>query len=75
MTQTSVEWLEERFQMYLSWYEGHHSAKEYKLEDFAKDFQEAREMHKQEIIDAFFEGAYGGDNISGEQYYNEQFKK
>jgi hypothetical protein len=75
MTQTSVEWLEERFQMYLSWYEGHHSAKEYKLEDFAKDFQQAKEMHKQEIIDAFFEGAYGGDNISGEQYYNESFKK
>jgi len=35
----------------------------------------AKEMHKQEIIDAFFEGAYGGDNISGEQYYQETFKK
>ena len=46
---TSVEFLEERFQMYLSWYEGHHSAKEYKLEDFAKDFQQAKEMHKQEM--------------------------
>ena len=30
-------------------------------------------MHKEEIIDTFFEGAYGGDNISGEQYYNETF--
>ena len=53
---TSIEWLEERFQMYLSWYEGHHSAKEYKLEDFAKDFQQAKEMHKQEIMDVFEEG-------------------
>ena len=35
----------------------------------------AKERHKQEIIDAFFEGAYGGDNISGEQYYEETFKK
>ena len=46
---TSIEWLEEKFQMYLSWHEGHHSAKEYKLEDFAKDFQQAKEMHKQEM--------------------------
>jgi hypothetical protein len=30
-------------------------------------------MHKQEIIDAYFEGAYGGDNISGEQYYQKTF--
>ena len=33
----------------------------------------AKEMHKEEIINSFFEGAYGGDNISGEQYYNETF--
>ena len=34
---------------------------------------QAKEMHRKEIIDTFFEGAYGGDNISGEQYYNETF--
>jgi hypothetical protein len=33
----------------------------------------AKAMHKEEIINSFFEGAYGGDNISGEQYYNETF--
>ena len=33
----------------------------------------AKAMHKQEIINSFFEGAYGGDNISGEQYYNETY--
>ena len=38
-------------------------------------FEQAKEMHKQEIEDTFFEGAYGGDNISGEQYYNETFNK
>jgi len=53
---TSIEWLEERFQMYLSWYEGHHNAKKYTIEDFAKDFEQAKEMHKQEIIDAYEEG-------------------
>ena len=35
--------------------------------------KQAKEMHKQEIINSFFEGAYGGDNISGEQYYNETY--
>jgi hypothetical protein len=42
---------------------------------FENIFKEAEEMHKKEIIDTFFEGAYGGDNISGEQYYQETFKK
>ena len=40
---------------------------------FNEIVEKANEMHKQEIIDAFFEGAYGGDNISGEQYYQETF--
>ena len=35
--------------------------------------EKAKAMHKQEIINSFFEGAYGGDNISGEQYYNETY--
>jgi hypothetical protein len=35
--------------------------------------QQANAMHKEEIINSFFEGAYGGDNISGEQYYNETY--
>lgn len=83
MTQTSVEWLEERFQMYLSWYEGHHSAKEYKLEDFAKDFQEAKEWHKQEVEDAFQDGKWDWDQhithgIESQdlaEYYNVKYKK
>jgi hypothetical protein len=54
---TSIEWL----------------IKELKLEGYDHTIQQAKEMHKQEIIDAYFEGAYGGDNISGEQYYQETF--
>jgi hypothetical protein len=45
------------------------------LEVVKMSFEQAKEMHKQEIIDTFFEGAYGGDNISAEQYYKETFKK
>ena len=41
-----------------------------------KDFEEAKEMEKQQIIDAFNNGYYQetiGYNAS-EQYYNETFK-
>ena len=60
---TSIEWLIEKMQNKI-----HHTIKipSYYVE-------QAKEMHKKEIIDVFFEGAYGGDNISGEQYYQETF--
>jgi hypothetical protein len=52
----------------------------HKLWDEPKDkftwyaiLKEHMAMHKEEIINSFFEGAYGGDNISGEQYYNETY--
>jgi len=40
--------------------------------------EEAKEMHKQEIIDAWKDGAYGGGQFTttfdnGEQYYNETY--
>ena len=60
--QTAVEWLEKQTRK-PEW----HSLKRGDI------FEQAKEMHKQEIINSFFEGAYGGDNISGEQYYNETY--
>jgi len=45
----------------------------YNRELTVEDWKQAKEMHKQEIINSFFEGAYGGDNITGEQYYNETY--
>ena len=42
-------------------------------------FKQAKEMEKQNIIDAFKRGAInemnGIEEINSEQYYNEQFKK
>jgi len=60
---TSIEWLAEQLE------------KHYTKIDIKNTvvFEQAKEMHKKEIIDVFFEGAYGGDNISGEQYYQETF--
>jgi hypothetical protein len=57
---TSIEWLETEL-------------KKIPFVNPKEKFEKAKEMHKKEIIDTFFEGAYGGDNISGEQYYQETF--
>ena len=43
-----------------------------------QDFEEAKEMEKQQIIDAYADGRISVINreiISYEQYYNETFKK
>ena len=64
MKQTAVEWLVENFKdnRFLS--------------AFEEEINQAKEMEKQQIIDAFNNGYYQetiGYNAS-EQYYNEQFK-
>jgi len=73
--QTAVEWLVEQFKEYD--FADVKDTENYiiKMQSFVltEKLEQAKEMHKQEIINSFFEGAYGGDNISGEQYYNETF--
>ena len=65
---TAVEWLYEQF------LDGrHHTDKEYK-----EIFEEAKEMEKQHIINAFEEGygsGYRDNGKEGSEYYNEKFKK
>ena len=58
---TSIEWL---YQL----------SKQRELDKF--DLEQAKEMHKQEIIDAWQEG-YGGDEdyFNANEYYQETFKK
>lgn len=63
MKQTSIEWLEENVSGYIP-------------EDV---LEQAKEMHKQEILDAFEEGSsdgfYGWGSSNKEKYYTETFKK
>jgi hypothetical protein len=42
--------------------------------DFLPKYEEAKKMHKQEIIDAHVSG-YDCSGESGEDYYQETFKK
>ena len=57
---TSIEFIE---QMYYSEFNG---------VNHVELFQQAKEMHKQEIIEAY---CNGNDLIGAEQYYQETFKK
>jgi len=65
---TAVEWLDEQF------LDGrHHTDKEYK-----EIFEEAKEMEKQQIIEAWDNGIqweWDSSIRNSEEYYNETFKK
>ena len=73
MKQTSIEWL--IYQISILNTEVFNELKE--------EFEQAKQMHKQEIIDAWNGGDYayfysketGRDFEDGEEYYNETFKK
>lgn len=64
MKQTAVEWLENEFQEMCKDFGGLHT-------DFIERFKQAKEMEKEQIIEAY---CNGDDNISAEQYYNQTFK-
>jgi hypothetical protein len=66
--QTAVEWLVDCLNNY-----------DYKMiELFNYEIERAKEMEKQQIIDAYASGYIDGvaqNKITAEQYYNETFKK
>ncbi len=65
--QTAVEWLIEK----------HFGSIENCTPDFRNHIQQAKEMEKQQIMDAYedaYVDGYKDNGKSGEQYYNETFK-
>ena len=59
---TAVEWLEEQ----IKW-----------RTDITDIIEQAKEMEKEQIMDAYLQGQYDGDTMrdtDAEQYYNETFK-
>jgi hypothetical protein len=75
--QTAVEWLISEVNKYLAWnVEGEPKAKPYTNEDLVQAMEQAKEMDRQQKMDAFMEG----DSFEGraskkdfEQYYTEIF--
>ena len=61
MKQTAVEWLQEQY------YESEGKLKR-------QDFEQAKVMEKEQIVDAFDTGTTDEDRI-GKEYYNETYNK
>jgi len=61
--QTAVEWLEEQFEESYS----------YINEIFKDTFEQAKEMEKEQIIDAWIATDNELQRIAAEQYYNETY--
>ena len=62
--QSSIEWLQEQYNLG-NGFERHLTE---------SDFEEAKAMHKQEIIDAYYGELYYESTSNGEHYYKETFK-
>ena len=56
--QTAVEWLEERFEKFLSYYEGHHKSEPYSIHQLSNDFEQAKQMEREQIRCAYHVGLY-----------------
>jgi hypothetical protein len=62
MKQTAVEWLEQQLFN--------------KRGKFTKgDIEQAKEMEKEQIVNAYNDCEWTGDHEDGEQYYNQTFNK
>ena len=68
MKQTSIEWLFDRFNMLFWFHEGI-------PDELQEAYEQAKEMHKQEIIDAWEHGQDSFSSRNAEQYYQETFNK
>jgi hypothetical protein len=70
--QTSIDWLKKEFERY-----GSPTSLELLWETFDELIEHAKEMHKQEIMEAFKHGELPPlfVNLNAEQYYSETFKK
>ena len=71
MKQTAVEWLENEFKEICKDFGGLHT-------DFIERFEQAKEMEKEQIMDAYEFGvgdAYNYNSEEGEQFYNETYGK
>ena len=63
MKQTAVEWLADILEL-------NNTSKQYH-----KEIQQAKEMEKQQIIDAYYGEAKSTKILDAEEYYNKTFKK
>ena len=74
MKQTSVEWLAEKYD-YVTWMRNRDEISAGTADEWRKKFlEEAKEMERQQVINAFISGEHQqGYQAEAETYYNETF--
>jgi len=77
MKQTAVEWLENKFKeelVLINSADGYHIF--IRVEKFDELLNQAKEMEKEQIMDAYNDGYSDSDNenLTNKQYYNETYK-
>ena len=65
MKQTAVEWLVEQIMKHDKSF----------LQFYGAEIEKAKEMEKEQIVNAYNDCEWTGDHEDGEQYYNETFKQ
>lgn len=81
--QTAIEFLEDKFDKYVMYQDGHFKAQPYTLTELYADFKKAKEIEREQIIDAYISGKTNGIantigneiNKPSEEYYNENYNK
>ncbi len=69
---TAIEYLEDCFDKYIRWQIGDINANHYDTIMFYEDLDKAKEIFKQQILDAFEQGSL--DIMHSQEYYEETFK-
>ena len=87
---TAVEFIESKLQLYVNWKSGQPDVEQYTIFELFKDIEMAKELHKQQIKDAYNQGYREGledvgscwltdkdvaECSNSEYYYNETFNK
>ena len=75
MKQTAVDWVFEQLdeQVYKVDYDNRRISISISFEDMMTLKKEAKEMEKEQIEDAYWEGIFNGEFLDGQGYYNETF--
>jgi tRNA(His) 5'-end guanylyltransferase len=73
MKQTAVEWIQTRAEEREK--NNPQQTSYWHLRELQKDFEQTKEMEKQQIIDSYEDGINKGRHEDGEQYYNDTFNK
>jgi hypothetical protein len=73
MKQTAIDYLHERY-MYVTWLRNRDEISAEQADKIRVQYlAEAKEMEKEQIQDAYWDGIFNGEFLDGQGYYNENY--